>query len=119
MRSTEQRVSAVRERAKQIERARKIRRQRAAVDLVIVLSLLSIVGLSLIMPGTIANFSNSAHETSGMTASIFMDGGSLGYIVIGLITFMMGVVFTVLCYRVHDAEKKDDESHKQGGNRHD
>ena len=47
----------------------------------------------------------------GVSASVFADGNVSGYIVTGILAFIFGVSFTLLCSRI----KKSGEEKKHGG----
>ena len=68
-----------------------------------------IVSLALAMPGITEGFSDAALG-GGMAASIF-SGRSLGYLVVGLLAFVLGVCVTVLCVRLrgHEGDSADEE----------
>ena len=68
-----------------------------------------IVSLALVMPGITEGFSDTALG-GGMAASIF-SGRSLGYLVVGLLAFALGVCVTVLCVRLrgHEGDSADEE----------
>ena len=74
-------------------------------------SLLIIVGLSLFIPSVTASLSSTEYFQPGATASVFDVSNSLGYILIGLLAFGLGVALTILCYRIQVRNKKE-----QGGN---
>ena len=48
-----------------------------------------------------------------MTAGIFHENGSLGYVVVSLIAFILGICLTIFCYNLHSsaASKTDGEQH--------
>ena len=50
-------------------------------------------------------------------ASIFHGGAALGYIVIGLLAFLLGVCVTVLCFRLQQMNR-DDTQDKESEERH-
>ena len=52
------------------------------------------------MPSVTARFSGADYY-GGMTASLFT-GESLGYLLVGLLAFALGVCVTVLCVRLHE-----------------
>ena len=45
----------------------------------------------------------------GMNASIFGDSEILGYIVIGIAAFLLGVALTIFCYRIGRMHKDQDK----------
>ena len=108
MRTTAERLAAAKRRARELERQRQRRRVRGlcagtAACLVV------IVSLALAMPGITEGFSDTALG-GGMAASIF-SGRSLGYLVVGLLAFALGVCVTVLCVRLrgHEGDSADEE----------
>ena len=42
-----------------------------------------------------------------MAASMFGGSAALGYIVIGLLAFVLGVCVTILCFRLRQLERED------------
>ena len=60
--------------------------------------LAAILGLALAMPSVTARFSGADYY-GGMTASLFT-GESLGYLLVGLLAFALGVCVTALCFRL-------------------
>ena len=107
MRSNEERVAAVKRRSKELERENGKRRGRIVRLSSIAACLALIVGLSLVMPGVVGNFSEDTLGYSAMTASIFQGSGALGYIVIGLLAFALGVCVTVLCDHTRRMEREE------------
>ena len=47
--------------------------------------------------------------------SIFHDGAALGYIVIGLLAFLLGVCVTVRCFRLRQMNREDDQNNESEG----
>ena len=58
-----------------------------------------------------ARFSGADYG-GGMTASIF-SGGSLGYLVVGLLAFALGVCVTILCLRLGRYEQDEDDRERR------
>lgn len=58
----------------------------------------AILGLALAMPSVTARFSGADYY-GGMTASLF-SCESLGYLLVGLLAFALGVCVTALCFRL-------------------
>ena len=69
-----------------------------------------VLALALWMPE--AGAVPTLNGTGSMSASIFTDSGYLGYIVIGIVAFLLGCAVTVFCLRLRkwqkDKEKEDD-----------
>ena len=114
MRSNAERVAAVKQRIAEKEREKRRRRERLIAVSASAISLIFIVGISLCMPSLAEKASSVDHVNFGTTASIFSDNGALGYLVIGILAFCLGVSATVLSYRVHQREQeRQAESHKK------
>ena len=101
MRTTAERLAAAKRRARELERERQRRRARGIFCAGTAACLAIIVSLALAMPGITEGFSD---------ASIF-SGRSLGYLVVGLLAFALGVCVTVLCVRLrgHERDTADEE----------
>ena len=64
------------------------------------------------MPSVTARFSGADYY-GGMTASLFT-GESLGYLLVGLLAFALGVCVTVLCVRLHERERDEGSEEERG-----
>ena len=109
MRTTAERLAAAKRRARELERERQRRRVRGILCAGTAACFVVIVSLALVMPGITEGFSDTALG-GGMAASIF-SGRSLGYLVVGLLAFVLGVCVTVLCVRLrgHEGDSTDEE----------
>ena len=107
MRSHEERITEVKRRMAEKERQKRLRRGRIAAVSGVAACLAVIVGVSLSMPGIVNQIEP---ETSfGFETAATMLGGSaaLGYIVIGLLAFVLGVCVTILCFRIRLLSKEE------------
>lgn len=109
MRSTEERVTAVRRRVAQIERRKRQRRNRIAALSSAAACLAVIVALSFVMPGISEKHTAGDYAGYETAASIFGGSAAAGYVVIGLLAFVLGVCVTVLCFRLKVFQKKNKE----------
>ena len=100
MRSNEERVVEVKRRIAEKERQKKLRRSRIAAVSAVAACLVLIVVLSLFMPGIAGQLRPGGYSDYGMVASMFGENGALGYIIIGLLAFFLGVCVTILCFRI-------------------
>ena len=100
MRSNEERVVEVKRRIAEKERQKKLRRSRIAVVSAVAACLVLIVVLSLFMPGIAGQLRPGGYSDYEMVASMFGENGALGYIIIGLLAFFLGVCVTILCFRI-------------------
>ena len=100
MRSNEERVVEVKRRIAEKERKKKLRRSRIAAVSAVAACLVLIVVLSLFMPGIAGQLRPGGYSDYEMVASMFGENGALGYIIIGLMAFLLGVCVTILCFRI-------------------
>ena len=109
MRTTAERLAAAKQRARDLERQRQRRRARGILWAGTAACFFVIVSLALAMPGITEGFSDTALGV-GMAASVF-SGRSLGYLVVGLLAFALGVCVTWLCVRLrgHEGDSADEE----------
>jgi len=61
----------------------------------------------------IAPVSAGAFYEGGVPASLFT-GESLGYLLVGLLAFALGVCVTVLCVRLHERERDEGSEEERG-----
>ena len=106
MRTTDERLLAAKRRAEGIKRRERRRRSRIAAVSGAAVCLAAILGLALAMPSVTERFSG-ADYAGGMTASMF-SSKSLGYLLVGLLAFALGVCVTMLCIRLHRRERDAD-----------
>ncbi len=111
MRSTKQRVEATQQRITSLNRQKQIHRGYVISLLATVFCLVLITGLSFILPGIMESLSGDVGIYPGLTASIFDIFGGLGYLLIALLAFALGICVTILSYHIHlrNKEREDDE----------
>ena len=110
MRTYEERTTEAKRRIAVRERAKRLRRGKMAV--------ISSAAASLVMPGITARIQTGDGSGFATAASIFHNSAALGYIIIGLLAFLLGVCVTVLCFRLRQmnkADTKDPESEDRHG----
>ena len=107
MRSHEERVAETKRRIAKIELEKRRRRNTITMASAVAACLALLIGASLAMPGIAAKI--QAGDYSGFETSASMYGGvaALGYIVIGLLAFLLGVCVTVLCFRLRQISRED------------
>lgn len=108
MRSNEERVRCIQQRTAELKRQQAERRQRQQrlIDLGCLAACLALViGLGTLMPG-LSSALNGADtlQTTG-AASLLAENAALGYILIGSLSFLLGICVTILLYRLHRLEK--------------
>ena len=106
MRSLEERVAETKRRIAKIEREKR-RRNTVTMVSAVAACLALLIGASLAMPGIAASIQTGDYSGFETAASIFHSGAALGYIVIGLLAFLLGVCVTVLCFRLRQISRED------------
>ena len=116
MRSHEERVAETKRRIAKIEREKRLRRNKITMASAVAACLVLLIGASLAMPGIAASIQTGDYSGFETAASMY-GGGALGYIVIGLLAFLLGVCVTVLCFRLRQMNG-DDIQDKESEERH-
>ena len=110
MRSNEERIAEVKRRIAEKEYKKRLRREWAAAVCCVAACLAVIAGVSVsrIEMGTSSGFETAARMLGGSTA--------LGYIVVGLLAFVLGVCVTVLCFRIRRLNEEEQTGEQKGEN---
>ena len=115
MRSHEERVAEAKRRIAKIEREKRLRRNTITMASAVAACLALLIGASLAMPGIAASIQTGNYSGLETAASIFHNGAALGYIVIGLLAFLLGVCVTVLCFRLRQMSREDGQDEESEG----
>ena len=115
MRSLEERVVETKRRIAQIERENRRRRNTITMVSAVAACLALLVGASLAMPGIAAHIQTDDYSGFETSASMYGGGAALGYIVIGLLAFLLGVCVTVLCFRLRQMSREDGQDEESEG----
>ena len=107
MRSYEERVAETKRRIAKIEREKRLRRNTITMASAVVACLALLIGASFAMPGIAASIQAGDYAGFETAASMYGGGAALGYIVIGLLAFLLGVCVTVLCFRLRQMNRED------------
>ena len=107
MRSHEERVVETKRRIAKIERAKRLRRNTITMASAVAACLALLIGASLAMPGIAARIQINDYAGFETSASMYGGGAALGYIVIGLLAFLLGVCVTVLCFRLRQMNREN------------
>lgn len=110
MRSLEERVVETKRRIDKIERAKRRRRNTITMASAVAACLALLIGASLAMPGIAAKIQAGDYSGFETAASMYGGGAALGYIVIGLLAFLLGVCVTVLCFRLRQMNREDGQN---------
>ena len=115
MRSHEERIAETKRRIAKIEREKRRRRNTVTMASAVAACLALLIGASLAMPGIAARIQTGDYSGFETAASMYGGGAALGYIVIGLLAFLLGVCVTVLCFRLHQMNREDDQNKESEG----
>ena len=107
MRSYEERVAETKRRIAARQREKRLRRNTVTMASAVAACLALLIGASLAMPGIAASIQTGDYSGFETAASIFHGGVALGYIVIGLLAFLLGVCVTVLCFRLRQMSREN------------
>ena len=103
MLSHEERIAEVKRRIAEKEHQKRLRQAR-------------IVGVSLFMPGIVEQIELGTSSGFETAATMFGGSAALGYIVIGLLAFVLGVCVTILCFRIRLLNKEEQMEEQKGDN---
>ena len=107
MRSLEERVTETKRRIAARQREKRRRRNTITMASAVTACLALLIGASFAMPGIASRIQTGDYSGFETAASIFHSGAALGYIVIGLLAFLLGVCVTVLCFRLRQMNRED------------
>ena len=107
MRSNEEMLRAVHERAAALDRAKRKKRRLLMESGVVALALALIVLLASAMPSLQERWTPDA--TLSLQASALTDSGMLGFVVVGILAFLLGVAVTVFCVLLRDKRDREDD----------
>ena len=106
MRSHEERVAETKRRIAKMEREKR-RRNTVTMASAVAACLALLIGASFAMSGIAASIQAGDYAGFETAASMYGGGAALGYIVIGLLAFLLGVCVTVLCFRLRQMNRED------------
>ena len=112
MRNHKDRVAEVKRRIAAKERMKRLRRSRIVMAGAAAACLALLIGASFAMPGIAASIQAGDYAGFETAASMYGGGAALGYIVIGLLAFLLGVCVTVLCFRLRQMSREDGQDRK-------
>ena len=115
MRSDEERVAEAKRRIAKIEREKRLRRNTITMVSAVAACLALLIGASFAMPGIAAKIQTGDYVGFETAASMYGGSAALGYIVIGLLAFLLGVCVTVLCFRLRQMSREDDQNKENEG----
>lgn len=112
MRSHEERVAETKRRIAKMEQEKRLRRNTITMASAVAACLVLLIGASFAMPGIAAKIQTGDYSDFETAASMYGGSAALGYIVIGLLAFLLGVCVTVLCFRLRQMSREDGQDRK-------
>lgn len=106
MRTNEERIAAMHTRADELNREYRVRKVRLMQSVGAAVAVAATIMLAVFLPKIDAFEPDSAVGSGDMHASILSNTGSVGYIVIAIIAFLLGVAATMFCYRVREWQER-------------
>ena len=116
MLKNEERIAEVKRRIGEKERQQRQRHRRIVSAFCIAACLAVIVGVSFVMPGIVGQIAPGTSSGFETAATILGGGTALGYMVIGLLAFILGVCVTILCFRIRQLDKEEQTEEQKGDN---
>ena len=110
----EERIAEVKRRIAKKEQQQRLRRRRIVSAVCIAACFAVIVGVSFAMPGIIGRVEPGTSSGFETAATILGGNAALGYIVIGLLAFILGVCVTILCFRIRLMNKEKETEEQKG-----
>ena len=111
MQSNPERMERIRRRTAQLQRQRRERQQRGIDTACVAACLVLVVWIGVLMPGWASDGSIGAVLPAAGTASLIGSSTALGYILMGILSFCLGVCVTVLLYRMHRRAAPPQQEH--------
>ena len=105
--SHEERVAETKRRIAARQREKRRRRNKITMISAVAACLVLLIGASLAMSGIAAKIQAGDYSGFETSASMYGGGAALGYIVIGLLAFLLGVCVTVLCFRIRQLSREN------------
>lgn len=109
MRTNEERIRAIRKRTAEIRTDQRRKKQRMIEAVSIAACMIVICGMGIWMPDLSGRHIGGIVSANG-TASLIASHEQLGYILMGILSFFLGVCVTVLFYRLH---RRNSEKHME------
>lgn len=115
MRTNEERAGLIRRRTAELRRARQDKKRRAGNAACIAACLLLVAGIGAWMPELMRGAAGGGVRHASGAASLVGSHDALGYILMGLLAFLLGVCVTVLLYRLRGRSDQQRREEKEDG----
>ena len=115
MRSHEERMAETKRRISKIEREKRLRRGKITMFTATAACFAVILGCACVMPAFAVRSQTGSYSGFETAGSVFHSSAALGYIVVGLLAFLLGVCVTVLCFRLRQMNREDTQDGESEG----
>lgn len=109
MRTSEERMDLIFRRTEEIQKEQRRRKQRWIEVAGVAACLVLVTVLCISMPGLMAHTVPGTVTHNSGAASLIASQSQLGYIIVGIFSFFLGSITTVLLYRIKEHGQKDME----------
>ena len=106
MRTNEERVRLIRRRTAERKAEARRKKQHLISGACLAACLLLVTGIGALMPGLTKGLTEEPVRHASGTASLIGSHEAVGYILMGLLAFLLGVCVTVLLYRLRRREER-------------
>ncbi len=106
MRTSEERVAELHRRMKARKQMKERRRYLLVSISAAAAGIILVILFSVLISGTAVNAPVTA--SGSMAASIFSDNSALGCVIVALVSFCLGALVTILCYRLKNRSEDGD-----------
>ena len=115
MLTNEERIKMIHTRAAELKAEKERRRIRIYQTVSAAACIALVIGLAVMMPTLSDTFTDGT--SSGMfSGSILSENGILGYIITGLLAFILGCAVTVFCFRLKKWQDSKDPADREDSN---
>lgn len=111
MRTNEERIRLIHKRTAELKQKKEQKKRRVVNAACMAACLLLVIGIGAFMPGLMADVAEGGAVHASGAASLIGSHAALGYILMGLLAFLLGVCVTVLLYRLrrrNERRRKED-----------
>ncbi len=99
MRTSEERIAAMHLRAAEIKKEKDRKNANILSSVAVVTGLAAVIVMGILMPGLTDKVVVSG-VYDGYSASIFAGSGAIGFIVVGILSFLLGAAVTIFCFKL-------------------
>ena len=108
MRTNEERILAMHQRAGEIGREVRAKKARVYGSVSLAAGLMAAVLIAVMVPDMVQSISTE-QVSNAMMASIFTNSTALGYIVVAVLAFLLGAAVTIFCFHLRKWKNEDPE----------